>query len=344
MASTIRVCMISFGLSAIIATNVNAGCEDILRYINNDTVRNYSSLTTEQVNNATFCSSDYKTASSSSRLQIEASYKLFSGGASGGQESIEVEQRSRCAGKFGQSYLQSIGVAQTSMVSPQAVAALEACYKSSSFQLLEIASSLNFFAATYRWSGNGSIRVAAVESSKLTSSSMDAADCRVSANGNPNVQLPVTVQSGRSVTVTCDRRSQARGLVGGDSFVEYPEGQVVLITSVNSVSIPLIRVADWASPIDRITDLERQVDVLANVDRDLQAQIASNGKSDSALATRIAGMRISVGPPSGSTDTHGGTPAYCGQNQVAVGFVDTERPWALDYFYCAPLSLTVPPN
>jgi hypothetical protein len=314
-----------------------AGCEDILRYINYDTNRNYSSLTSEQINDASFCSADYRSASKSERAQIEASYKLFSGSAGADSQQIETTQSTRCGSKFGSAFLQTIGVAETNIVSARAVSALEACYNSAALQLVGLSTSPNYFLATFRWNGNGAIRVAGFDVSKLANGTTPVANCRIGANGLLTVPNGFTLRAGQVATLACDRVAQTRQVADGTTLIEYPEGQVALVTNASSISIPLVRVADWTSPIQRISQLESKVQELKTADTALHQEIGAIRQTGAETAQRLSRGRVVLGPTGGANDTPGFDVGTCPAGQVAVAFKTNNRDWALDYFYCAEL-------
>lgn len=314
-----------------------AGCEDILRNINYDIQKNYSNLTSEQITSASFCSSDYRYASSSERAQVEASYKLLSGSADGSRERIESEQKSRCGSNFGSAFLQRIGISESLIVSNRAIDALEACYKSTSLQLISLNTSNNYFLAQIRWMGVGSIRVFGADVSKLNDGITPVANCKINANGILQ-DGPFSLSPGLPVTLSCDRVSQTRNLDEKISYTEYPEGIVSLITNASTISIPLVRVADWITPISRISDLERKVRIIESDLNSNQTKLMNSERFANELSNRLSRGKVVIGPPNGPYDTNRNNQT-CPENSVAVGFRDTIENWALDQFYCAQIGL-----
>lgn len=231
-----------------------AACEDILKYVNYDTQRNYNSLTAEQIQTANLCIAEYSSEQKSTAAQIEASYSLFKGGASGSQSEIRQFQSEKCGSRYGRDYLQSIGVAESNIVSPAAVNALESCYKSSNnFQLVNLAFAGDRFNADLRWNGLSSITVsqANFDPGKVT--------CALSSGADKNIKKPYQLSPNKIVNLDCSRKASIVQ-VAPDEKISLLQPTLVTVTSdAGSVSIPLERVSETLIPSSRLSALETQM-------------------------------------------------------------------------------------
>jgi hypothetical protein len=76
-------------------------CRDLAVQIGRDYDKYADASQVEAIKIANLCSSHYETATSEQRAQIEASYELFSGGASGSSTQIKALQDQKCQNQFG---------------------------------------------------------------------------------------------------------------------------------------------------------------------------------------------------------------------------------------------------
>ena len=256
-----------------------ADCEDILKYVNYNTQRNYSQLNQQQVRLANFCTEHYEHNSSNKSREIEASYSLLHGDAKGTEQQIKDDQSKLCDDKFGSDYLASLGINQTEIVSPAAIDAVTACYNSREFHLTRLNSSIDSFSADFRWNGLGAV----IFNSVAVSGGREkpAAHCRTSYEQQADVSKPVSIPSGSSVTVTCDRTSSVEKR-DGVSYTSYPEGLVTVITQASSVAIPLIAVAEESPPLSRLVAAEKKIVDLSGA---IEAQRLTIEKAEHDLIT-----------------------------------------------------------
>lgn len=102
-------------------------CEAILKSAN---YNQYHSLAQNQqysLQKANFCLAEYEKASSEQRAQVEASYKLFSGGASGSSAQVSERQKQECDSKYGEYWFNQLGLQSQKVVSDKAMETVARC-------------------------------------------------------------------------------------------------------------------------------------------------------------------------------------------------------------------------
>ncbi|QGM44710.1 hypothetical protein [Methylocystis heyeri] len=270
------------------------GCEDILKYINYNTNYNYSQLTTEQINMASFCSEKYRKQSGARAAQIEASYNVFSGKAQASEQEIQEEQEKQCHGHYGKEYLSSMGIQQSQIVSQQSVDALKACYDSTQFHLKSLTYVENSFSSSFVWNGPGNITFSSVivsaDSNLLDPSGLikRVAVCSVSYKDQTDIKKPFQLASGSNVTVTCDRNPHmVTDQKTHDVSKTFPEGLVTIATDAQSITIPLIGISRLITPDDRIASIEGTLHNIQSQLDLLSSSTSTNSKQIDALDTRI---------------------------------------------------------
>lgn len=293
-------------ISALIAPAAVAqgGCEQILQYINVNTQKNFTSLTIDQINDASFCSERYQGSDKGRSASIEASYKLFSGSGSSSETDIRREQEKRCGSRFGRDYLQSIGVTESTLVSPEAVSAVKSCYAQRSLILTSLASNDRALTATVEWRGAGVVNWGGVWVGGGDGAAA-VAQCGAQYKGSL-LAPPAEVASNTPVIVTCTRAAERRTM-GGQDYRVFPGGMIT-IKAHDAIAIPLERVSEPALPpsdiarlnnaivrIDRLSSASSQIsDTITAILRRLATPYSGHGEV--AAKVRVDGPEISCPP------------------------------------------------
>jgi hypothetical protein len=275
-----------------------AACEDVLRYINYNTTYNYSQLTTDQINQASLCSEEYKNDTSAKSIQIQASYELFTGHAAASADDVHQEQQKICGSKYGRDFLASLNIQQTQIVSDEAVSALKSCYDASEFHLQRLTALGNTLSADFKYGGVGKIAFNGV----IIGGGKDTAQCTIKYHGNTyEPKQSFTIDSGDSITIGCDRTEQPiSSPTHQANYVRYKEGLVTVSTQSEGVAIPLVEVVRTINPDSRVSDIDTR---LHNIENSLPSQMhevsnrlgAAEGTIAATKATAAAANDLATG-------------------------------------------------
>jgi hypothetical protein len=261
-----------------------ADCGDILRYINYNTVYQFNQLTTDQINEVSFCSEQYKDDQSAKSVQIQAAYELFSGHAAASATDIHQEQDKACGGKYGKDFLASLNIQQTQVVSDEAISALKSCYDASAFHLTRLTALGPTFSADFKYGGVGTIKFNGV----IIGGGKNTAACTVKYRGNTyDTNKSFDISSGDLVTVGCDRAEQPLVSMNHKAnYLRYKEGVVTVSTQSEGIAIPLIEVTRTISPDSRIDNIESDIQAISKTQGDLSGRLnQTDGRIGSDEAT-----------------------------------------------------------
>ena len=316
-------------LFSLITGPATAGCEDILKYINYDTTHNYQSLTSDQINYASLCSSRYVNDSTARSAQIKAAYELASGSASATEDQIHAEQDNICHSNYGQSYLATLNVTSTEIVSKDATDTVKDCIiaEEHSFSLDGLASAGNAagFSADVRWSGGGTIYLTNVRILPA-----NAADCVVGYLGHKVAALPIQIASGLNANVSCTRKSTRKQISPDKTIDIMPSGLVSIVSSQKTINVPLVEIDNSLVPSSRLNTIDKTINVLTqkiivlkNQNIALQASLAQYQHQLVTLGSTFSVTVDGSNPPTEAGQLHlvGGTgeQLMCTSGAAVVG-------------------------
>lgn len=128
-------------------------CSDLAAQIGRDYDKYGDSSQVESIKKANLCAAHYETATSEQRAQIEASYKLFSGNASGSSNQIRAMQDEKCESQFGSYWSSRVTSSELNRVSSVGADVVRDCLNQKSFRLTSLQTSGDAVTAVFRYGG-----------------------------------------------------------------------------------------------------------------------------------------------------------------------------------------------
>jgi hypothetical protein len=261
-------CAIITGLTAILAfNNANADegtCVELAKTIG----INYASYLNiderRAIAKADMCSENYSGASRSRQAQIEASYRLFEGAASGSDNEITQSQSKYCEGKFGDYWRNQIRTGQAQTISSEGASVINTCLLMNSdflFPTLVIANAGQeiTMAVQYKPTVVAEIKVAQFGPSDLKENSCTVTRENALIDVTQPSDVAQTLKPLGSITTNC-KRALASTQIDGVTYQCTKETIFVVATSgpVRAIKIP--RVCSETIQESRADRIEKKAD------------------------------------------------------------------------------------
>jgi hypothetical protein len=212
-------------------------CVDLARVMSREVQKSASQNQIDIVKKASFCSSKYELASSDQRAQIQASYELFSGGASGSSQQISEKQEQECGGQYGSYWASQINSDEVNRVSTVGADVVRACLQQQSFRLHSLEIQGDGIVASFT---NGAASPATINSIAVVPE--EVATCSASYDGpavnNISGFHGQQLKENHELSLHCTRKFQIEGNVK-----HYPGGIIAVSTQQLTASVPLVEYA-----------------------------------------------------------------------------------------------------
>ncbi len=233
-------------------------CRDLAVQIGRDYDKYADASQVETIKKANLCSAHYETATSEQRAQIEASYSLFSGGASGSSTQIKSLQDQKCEDKFDGYWSSRVTASELNRVSSVGADVVRDCLGQKSFRLVDFKTSGDAISAVFRYGGLDQIVLNGIVVAPST-----MAQCSALYGGATHSDVAhiagATLKPNETFTLVCNRTFKT--VATNQKF--YEGG--VLGVSTNSDS-PMLPVIEYYNPIisaQAANQLQSQADTLA---------------------------------------------------------------------------------
>ncbi len=225
----------TFCLMIIIGQSQAQECVDIAKVMAVNIVQSQNSDQQQAITQSQLCTADYSSASESEKASINASYELFSGGASASDDKIESMQSSRCEGHYGLYWSSRVSSLNASTISSLGASVVQACFEHRSFKLSGLATNSAALTATFVNANTSpvTISVASVQPS-------EAATCTAGLNGS---NTPLTAVQGKkllqneTLTLSCVRTPQK--VPGESDRQHFLGGLITVATNTDAATVPL---------------------------------------------------------------------------------------------------------
>jgi hypothetical protein len=263
-------------------------CEAIIRSANYNQYQSVSQNQQYSLQKANFCLAEYDKSTSEQRAQIEASYKVFSGSASGSSEQIRERQRTECDSKYGEYWFSQLGLVSQKVVSDKAMDTVAQCVKAfgsglrvePTFSETETALTV---ALTWTRSSDlpfrGIIRTPS-ESVKCRLENRDVGDAGL-FNGR-------VIRPGTSATFSCERTAKIE-TISGEQVSCLPEALVAIDVLESPVTLNLFRRCNTDYLIGRAKKVEGEVQALRSELAALRSQTSTGQSAIGARVERLEG-------------------------------------------------------
>lgn len=228
-------------ISLLLHLNVASAeiCESILQSANYNQIQTISQTEQYSLQKANFCLAEYDKAASEQKVQIEVSYKLFSGDASGSGSEIKERQKKECDNKYGQYWFNQLGLLNQKIVSDKAMDTVAQCIIAKNQNLIvnpTFSESESNLSVTLTWKSKGELKFRGIRISSVgTTCKLEGKDTET-----PDLFHNRTIESGTSVTFTCDR-TYGSETISGESVQCLPDGLITIDTEITPVTLSLFR-------------------------------------------------------------------------------------------------------
>lgn len=274
-------CLIALAAS-IDYTFASDPCVDMTEAIGKNYQRQLDADQMRAVRKADFCSEDYNTASSDKKLQLQASYKLFSGSGSASDQQVTVEQSKVCKGEFGEIWRDKVSSSEALTFSNEAASVITACLnlaanglrpKVETGNLNKIVFSAHYVAGV----------VAPLKIKQFGPSTFDGLKCTISKGGaiikvKDVTDTSQTIQPSDSVILECLRDIKKKEIDGVmRQCVDEDIFSIATAGTVQSIKIPSICVEDIGPTKANV--LEAKLDQLEQRYAELQDKLGTKAEA-----------------------------------------------------------------
>lgn len=291
-------------------------CTDLARVISRESEKTGNSSQIQTLNKAQLCSAKYENSTTDQRAQIEASYGLFSGGASGSSAQVHQLQEQQCQGEYGSYWSNQISSNELQRVSSVGADVVRACLQSRSFRLVNLTIQNESITASFRYGGERETTINGV-----IVSPPDAAKCSVLRDGNADSDLSKIVGkklgSGSTIALTCDRQPDSASSTATQKH--FKGGIVGIATTSDIAQVPMIAYSIPLLPQPVADALSRDI-------ADIRESISKLQDSNTAQAAEmgvVSGLEFyqcpQLDPTNGAGSLSGGSWGFYGcQGQIST--------------------------
>jgi hypothetical protein len=260
---------------AVAQSNV---CVELAREIGMNYAKSFAADEQHAIAQADLCSEQYSSASQDRKLQLQASYKLFSGSASASDEEVTTAQSKYCENHFGDYWRQQLKSAEARTVSSEGAAVISSCLALTSDALLptlEIANEGKEITMGIQYKPNF---LSDIEIRLFGPIDLKENSCTVTKSGSTVKvsklsDVSQTLHPTQSVTIVCNRPSQTT-MINNVNYTCTRETIFNIATSgpVKTMKIP--RVCSQTIQESRADQLEKEIRNLENENQNLKAELA----------------------------------------------------------------------
>ena len=212
-------------------------CVDLARVMSRETERSASKSQINIVKKANFCSSKYEGSSNTQKAQIEASYGLFSGGASGSAQQISQKQEQECGGQFGSYWSDQVNSSDFDRVSQVGADVIRGCLQTKSFRLHSLVIQGTGIEASFT---NGTSSDVTINGVYVTPEGI--ATCRIQHDGKNITDITSfhgQLKANNDLSLICTRKPHTEGTID-----HYLGGIIGVSTPDGTASVPLVEYAE----------------------------------------------------------------------------------------------------
>jgi len=310
----LRIRILAAGMSSafsLLPVQAQEVCVDLAKTIVYNTSRSFSLDEQRQINKADLCTEQYKKDGSSRSLQIEASYKFFSGGLSGTDNQIREEQSKQCEAKFGDYWSKSIRSTDARTASADSLSVINECVRLNSKGLtprMTVANDGRDFTLALEWNSSPAVNL---KIDHVGPRDFKDFKCNVSSPGGFKPvksygDVSTTINNGGSLTLACERPPTTRK-VDGEDVTCYRDALISVATSGPTATIKVPQACTPSMPgkraeaiEKRLKDAESTVQVLSDrlrqIDQDAQARLQGNSIRETVPTSRMVALRARCDP------------------------------------------------
>ena len=313
MRTAMRTRVFSLAALALVISSVNAQevCVDLAKTIVYNTSRSFSLDEQRQINKADLCIEQYKKDGSSRSLQVEASYKFFSGGLSGTDNQVREEQNKQCEAKFGDYWSKSIRSNDARTASTDSLAVINECVRLNSKGLtprMTVANDGKDFTLTLEWNSSPPVNL---KVDHVGPREFKDFKCNVQSSGGFKPvkaygDVSTTITNGGSLSLACERPSTARR-IDGEDVVCYRDTLISVATSGPTATIKVPQMCTPSMPGKRAEAIEKRLkdsestiqilsDRLKQIDQDAQTRLQGNSIRETVATSRMVQLRARCDP------------------------------------------------
>lgn len=278
-------------------THAQAVCESIIRSANYNQAQSVNVDQRYSLQKANFCLSEYDKASQAQRAQIEASYGLFSGGASASASNITERQKAICESHYGEYWFSQLNFTDQKTVSDAAMDTVKACIEALAGGLrVEPMLSVNEDSViiSLNWSGFAPLKLNRIikgnDSIKCKLDDFDSDDSRAKN---------LTLNPGTAKAVVCNRTKSAES-ISGEIVNCYRPTQIAIDSNAKVVPINLFRRCETDYLISKAKAIEVQVKSISDrLETQEKQRVSLDCRVDTAVSpfTRYPLVEAKVGAP-----------------------------------------------
>lgn len=255
-------------------------CIELARSIVYNDTRSYDEEEQRQITKADFCSEQYRKDSGAKSLQIEASYKVFSGGIAGTEQQIHEEQAKQCEGQFGDFWKRKISSRQARIASSDSLSVINSClalHRRGLSESATIKSDGSEFVLSLNWNNNtpGSVKVKYIGPTRLSAYRCSVQD---ESGGLRDVKaskdMSANIPNGGSFSVTCEHKTQEKVTRDGEDFACYPETLITIATEGPNETIRIPKACTPSMPDVRASRIETRLKKAEETNKSLSDQLA----------------------------------------------------------------------
>lgn len=266
-------------------------CVDLANAIVFNQSRSFSFDEQRDINRADFCLEQYKGDRTSTSAKIEASYKFFSGGASGSQDRVREEQSKQCDNRFGDFWSKSIKNSSARVASADSLNVVNECLRLNASGMrprMAMTSDGKEFALTLEWfpSPPTDLRLDYAgplnfSGYKCSAQSGPQGAFKSVTSGN---DVKTTVATGGSFTLSCVRPVDNKQ-VDGEALACYREALISIASNGPSATLKVPETCTPSMHGSRVAALEQRLQAIDNQLKVTAAALAALGTPSSSAGS-----------------------------------------------------------
>lgn len=299
MNKTVLIAIAACGEALSLNSYAQAVCGEILRSANYNQYQSVSQNQQYSLQKANFCLAEYEKSSSEQKAQIEASYKLFSGGASGSSQQIKERQHQECDSKYGEYWFSQLGLTSQKIVSDKAMDTVSKCLTALS-QGLKVEPTFTeneeALSVSLTWTRSTDLPFKAVVLAPSTS-----IRCKIDGKYTDAADafLNRVIKPGTSTTFSCER-SPSTEVISGEKIKCLPPALVAIDVLESPVTLNLFRRCETDYLTSRANEVDRKVRQINEQVISIQNGLKTNSDRTIALETsssrELSALRYTIVP------------------------------------------------